>query len=70
MTLERLKHFGPTYEGKKVTQSLCMLGQTLRAPRDCGSQISRHPAHEGGKVVSRTHRPPLPPGYIPGNHFC
>jgi hypothetical protein len=26
-----------------------------------GSQISRQPAHEGSKVVSRTHRPPLPP---------
>ena len=27
-------------------------------------------AHESGKVVSRTHRPPLPPGNIPGIHFC
>ena len=27
-------------------------------------------AHEGGKVVSPTHRPPLPPGNIPGTHFC
>jgi hypothetical protein len=26
-------------------------------------------AHKGGKVVSPTHRPPLPPG-IPGTHFC
>jgi hypothetical protein len=25
--------------------------------------------HEGGKVVSPTHRPPLPPGNIPGTHF-
>ena len=25
-------------------------------------QISRHSAHEGGKVVTPTHRPPLPPG--------
>jgi len=24
----------------------------------------------GGKVVSRTHRPPLPPGNAPGTHFC
>ena len=23
-----------------------------------------------GKVVSPTHRPPLPPGNIPGTHFC
>ena len=25
-------------------------------------QIARHSAHEGGKVVTLTHRPPLPPG--------
>jgi len=24
---------------------------------------------DGGKVVSRTHRPPLPPGSAPGTHF-
>ena len=23
-----------------------------------------------GKVVSLTHRPPLPPGNTPGTHFC
>jgi len=27
-------------------------------------------AHEGGKFVSPTHRPPLPPGNIPGANFC
>jgi len=27
-------------------------------------------AHDGGKVVSLTHRPPLPPGNAPGTHFC
>ena len=27
-------------------------------------------AQDGGKVVSRTHRPPLPPGNAPGTHFC
>jgi len=26
-------------------------------------------AHEGGKVVSPTHRPPLPPGNIPVTHL-
>ena len=25
--------------------------------------------HEGGKFVSPTHQPPLPPGNIPGTHF-
>jgi hypothetical protein len=30
----------------------------------------RQSAHEDGKVVSPTHRPPFPPGNIPGTHFC
>jgi hypothetical protein len=34
--------------------------QEFEAPR-----ISRQSAHEGGKVVSPTHRPPLSPGNIP-----
>jgi len=32
--------------------------------------MSRQSAHEGGKIVSPTHQPPLPPGNIPGTHFC
>jgi len=27
-------------------------------------------AQDGGKVVSLTHRPLLPPGNTPGIHFC
>ena len=39
------------------------------------SRKSRFPdfmttAQEGGKVVSLTHRPHLPPGNSPGTHFC
>jgi len=40
-----------------------------------GSRKLRFPdfmttAQDGGKVVSLTHQPPLPPGNIPGTHFC
>ena len=27
-------------------------------------------AQDGGKVISLTHRPPLPSGNPPGTHFC
>jgi len=43
--------------------------QALGVPGGWGSQISRQLAHEGGKV-SPMHRPTLPPGNIPGTHFC
>ena len=40
-----------------------------------GSRKLRFPDYmktpqDGGKVVSPTHRPPLPPGNAPGTHFC
>ena len=40
-----------------------------------GSRKLRFPdfmttAQDGGKVVSLTLRPPLPPGNTPGTHFC
>jgi hypothetical protein len=40
-----------------------------------GSRKLRFPdfmttAQDGGKIVSRMHQPPLPPGNTPGSHFC
>jgi hypothetical protein len=44
----------------KVKQFRNRLGVAQRIPGGLGSQISWHSAREGGKVVSRTHRPPYP----------
>ena len=46
---------------RSVEQYLYRCGQALSALGGWGSQISRYSAHAGGKVVSPTHRPPLPP---------
>ena len=54
----------------QAKQSHCMPGQALSVPVVWGSQISRQSTHESGKVLSPTHRPPLPPGNVSCIHFC
>jgi hypothetical protein len=53
-----------------VKQSLYRPGQALNVPGAWGAQVSWQSAHEGGQVVSPSHRPPLPLENIPCTHFC
>ena len=53
--------------GKKKKQSRYRPGMAQRKLRFPDYMTM---AQNGGKVVSLTHRPPLPPGNIPGTHFC
>jgi hypothetical protein len=44
--------------------------KTIHATPTSYNVRRRQLAQEGGKVVSPTHWPPLPPGINPGTHFC
>jgi len=65
--IDRYIHIYTSKKGKAVPL------QAWSGPE--GSRKLRFPdfmttAQGGGKVVSLTHRPPLPPENAPGTHFC
>jgi hypothetical protein len=53
----------------KVKQSRYRPGVAQRVPGSSVSQIYMTTAQDGGKVVSLTHRPPLPPRKCSCVHF-
>ena len=65
---------GKTQSLKDMSKGKAVPLQAWSGPE--GSRKLRFPdfmtmaAQDGGKVVSLTHRPPLPPGNTPGTHFC
>ena len=62
-----------TYSVTRMVEVKSVPLQALSGPE--GSRKLRFPdfvttAQDGGKVVSLTHWPSLPPGNAPGTHFC
>ena len=55
------------YKGKAVP---LQAWSGTEGSRKLGFQDFMTTAQDGGKVVSLTHRPPLPPGNAPGTHLC
>jgi len=62
---ERIRNGKGKWQNNLVTGPRCPEGsRKLRFPDFVTT------AQDGGKVVSLTHRPPLPPGNTPCTHFC
>jgi hypothetical protein len=56
-------------ERTKVNQPSYRPGVAQRVPKNLRFPNFMKMAQDGGKVVSLTHRPPLPSGNTPGTHF-
>jgi len=59
-----------TYNNKRESYSYTGPDRSLGFQEVEAPGINRQSTHEGGKVVSPMHRPPLPPGDTRGTHFC
>jgi hypothetical protein len=67
-----------TFRVVTIVNYKCKEGKAIPLQAWKGREVSRRTrlldfktmTHEGGKVVSPTHRPPLPPRNIPGTHVC
>ena len=76
LVTQRLNHYStpdPSSSSCSISSSKAVPLQACSGPE--GSRKLRFPdfmtaAQDGGKVVSITHRPPLPPRNTPGTHFC
>ena len=55
---------------RKLKQFLYSPGEALGLQEVEGARMSRPSVDEGGTAVSLTLRSSLPPGDIPGTHFC
>jgi hypothetical protein len=55
---------------QKQSYTITRLDRPLGFQKAEAPRISTQSPRYGGKVVSPTHRPPLPPGMIPGTYFC
>ena len=74
----RAKNFVPTGIRSRTIQPVVSKGKSVPLQGWSGPEGSRKlkfpyfvtTAQDGGMVVSLRHRPSLPPGNVPGTHFC
>jgi hypothetical protein len=77
-TMNRKEIINASDDVRTVWKSIWIKGKAVPLQAWSGPEGSRKlrfpdfmtKAQDSGKVVSLTHRPPLPPGNTPGTHFC